>query len=95
MKIVFKGKYIENGDDFYIEEYPGMTIGKIYDLDMSAQMIPENILETAFCTSDKIIEWSVRISILNDDGNHIYISTNLFWTIDKWRELQIDNVLKK
>jgi len=37
----------------------------------------------------------VRISILNDDGNHIYISTNLFWTIDKWRELQIDNVLKK
>jgi hypothetical protein len=95
MKIVFKGKYIENGDDFYIEEYPGMTIGKIYDLDMSASTIPENILETAFRTSDKIIEWSVNISIVNDYGNHIYISTNLFWTIDKWRELQIDNVLKK
>ena len=78
--IVFKGKYIEKKDDFYLEETDNLTIGKSY------KIIKEHKLKN-------VPEWFSHCYIIVDDNNSVCtVSSKHFWTLEEWGDIKLSNL---
>jgi len=80
--IVFKGKYIEKKDDFYLEEVENLTIGKSYKVlkEHKSVIIPNT-------------EWFAHCYIIVDDnGSVCTASAKHFWTLAEWREHKLNDL---
>jgi hypothetical protein len=79
--IVFKGKYIEKKDDFYLEETDNLTIGKSY------KVLKET--HSSFSGDD----WFKHTYIIVDDnGSVCTASAKHFWTLAEWREHKLNDL---
>ena len=74
--IVFKGKYIEKKDDFYLEETDNLTIGKSYK--------PKNVPDGEWFSHCYII--------VDDNGSVCTVSAKHFWTLEEWRDIKLNNL---
>ena len=77
--IVFRGKYIEKKDDFYLEEVENLTIGKSYKVlkENKSQNVPKS-------------EWFAHSYIIVDDfGSICTASAKHFWTLSEWRDVKL------
>lgn len=80
--IVFKGKYIEKKDDFYLEETDNLTIGKSYKVlkEHKSLVIPNT-------------EWLSHTYIIVDDNNSVCtVAAKHFWTLEEWRDIKLSNL---
>lgn len=77
--IVFRGKYIEKVDDFYLEEVENLTIGKSYKI--LKEHKPQNVPDG---------EWFAHCYIIVDDNNSVCtVSAKHFWTLEEWRDIKL------
>lgn len=79
--IVFKGKYIEKKDDFYLEETDNLTIGKSY------KVLKESVL--GIITD---LWFSHTYIIVDDNGSVCTASAKHFWTLEEWRDIKLNNL---
>jgi hypothetical protein len=80
--IVFRGKYIEKKDDFYLEEVENLTIGKSYKI--LKEHKPKNVPNG---------EWFAHCYIIVDDNNSVCtVSAKHFWTLEEWRNIKLNNL---
>jgi hypothetical protein len=87
--IVFKGKYIEKKDDFYLEEVENLTIGKSYKVlkeDKEGKEFNKGLNGCYRC-------WTVRCYVIVDDnGSVCTVSAKHFWTLEEWRDIKLNNL---
>lgn len=81
--IVFKGKYIDKKDDFYLLETENLTIYKSYEV------IKENKMENVPCVSNPSGWITLSYVILDDNGSFCKVSAKDFWTLEEWRDIKL------
>ena len=75
--MVFKGKWVEKNDDFYLDECPEnnlFTLQKEYDV----VIISVNGVK--------------YVSVLNDKGDNNVLDLDLFWSLSEFRDIKLKSI---
>lgn len=76
-QFIFKGKWIEKDDDFYLDDCPennSLTLYKKYD---------------GVILSTNGVKY---LSIKNDSGEGQHYPIDLFYTIEQWRDINLSRI---